>query len=1118
MSSEQDDTTPQQTGPDQGARAVRRCGPRKRAIVARAALWMVFWVALLTGSLVWGGVALLGKPLNAPDWLRAEIEARLARQMPGYELSFSEMTLYVQSDLRPEIALEDVELRQAETGRLLLELSHADIKIARRAIFEGRLQPRSVSVAGVFLRLRRGADGALDLAFGDGLGEAGIGLNGLIEKIDDFVYQPQFAALREIEINAVTLQFQDARARRSWTVDGGRLALSRESEILQMRGDFALLSGRSYAATLEVFGESAIGSNAVSLGVSVTDVASGDIASQSAALAWLGVLRAPISGSLRTSFHEDGRLGPLSATLSIGEGVVQPSDATRPIPFTSARSYFTYDPAEETLRFNEIAVVSDWINATGDGSAVLEGTDSGLPSSLQGQVSLAGISANPVGLYDAPQTLTSAALDFHLALDPFVLRIGRLALSDTGQTLRARGRVEAAPEGWDISVMGQLDEIAPDRLLGLWPAGFKPKTRDWVATNVLDGRLRNMAVRLRAYPDGAAPDLFVSAEVAEARVRFMKTLPPVTDASGLLQFENNRLAVSVDSGTLTAKEGGALDVAGTVFTIPDVRVRRGPAQVQLKAAGPVHAALWVLNQEPMRALDKAGRPVDLAHGRVQASGQIDFPLKKKPAPGEVSFAVAGRGFGVSSRQIVPGKPLAAKALSFTASNRHLRIEGAGTLAGVPFDGSWETGLGPGAAEAGSQVVADVTLSQETLDTFNITLPPGSVSGQGQGRLELALAKGRPPEFSLTSDLAGLGLRLDAIGWSMGQARTGTLAIDGVLGKPVRVDSLALSGPGLDLEGRLTLRESGGLQSLAITRLRAGSWLDAPVTLTGRGRGSAPAVQVSGGRIDMRNAPFTSTSGSGGGTSVRGGAVPGPLTLAPDRLQLTDGIVLTDFRGDFALSGGMKGNFTARLNGGVPVRGSVSPTGKGSRFVIKSEDAGAVLRDAGLLKNMHGGTFHLKLLPTGAAGTFDGELDIRDTRIRNAPVMADLLNAISVIGLLEQLGGQGISFPEVEARFRLTPKQVILTRSSAVGPSMGISLDGYYDLASQTMDMQGVLSPIYVVNFVGQLFSRKGEGLFGFNFNLRGKASAPKITVNPLSALTPGMFREIFRRPPPKVPG
>ncbi|WP_323764231.1 DUF3971 domain-containing protein [Marinovum sp.] len=1107
MSSENQEQT------DAGKRVRRgaRPGPRKRMIVARAALMMVFWVAVLSGALVWGGLSLLGRPLNAPDWLRAEIETRIARQLPGYELSFSEMTLFVHSDLRPEIALEDVELRQAGTGRVLLELSHAEVKIARRSLYQGRLQPRSISVAGVFLRLRRGADGAFDLALGDGMGKAGIGLNGLISQIDDLLYQPQFAALAEIEINAVTLQYQDARARRNWTVDGGRIALSRERDILQLRGDFALLSGRSYASTLEVFGESAIGSDGVSLGIAVTDVPSGDIASQSAALAWLGVLRAPISGALRTSFQEDGRLGPLSATLSIGAGVVQPSDATRPIPFTSARSYFTYDPAEDTLRFNELAVVSDWINATGDGSAILEGADSGLPSSLQGQVSLSGISANPVGLYDAPQTLTSAALDFHLALDPFVLRIGRLALSDTGQTLRARGRVEAAPEGWDISVMAQVDEIGPEQLLGFWPAGVKVKTRAWIAENVREGRLRNLALRLRSTPAAAAPELFLSVEVADVTVQFMRTLPPVTGASGLLQFEDNRLAVSVDRGVLQAGEGGTLDAAGTVFTIPDVRVKPSPAQVQLAAAGPLKAALWVLNQAPMYALDKAGRPIDIAEGRVQATGQIDFPLQKKPPKGSVRFAVTGRGFDISTGKIVPDKVLAADHLRFSASNDHLRIEGPGTLAGVPFDGHWQTPLGPGAAEAGSRVVADVALSPEALETFNVALPPGSVSGRGSGRLELALVKGRPPAFSLTSDLAGLGLRLDAIGWSMGPRSTGKLALAGVLSKPVRVDSLALNAPGLDLEGRLTLRETGGLQSLAISRLRAGDWIDAPVTLTGRGRGVAPAVQVSGGRIDMRNAPFTSTRGSGGG-----GTGAGPLVLAPDRLQITDGIVLSGFRGDFALSGGMLGEFQARLNGGVPVRGSIQPTDKGSRLVIKSDDAGAVLRDAGMLKNMHGGSFHLKLLPTGAPGTFDGELDIRDTRIRNAPVMAELLNAISVIGLLEQLGGQGISFPEVEARFRLTPKQVILTRSSAVGPSMGISLDGYYDLASKTMDMQGVLSPIYVVNFVGQLFSRKGEGLFGFNFNLRGQASAPKISVNPLSALTPGMFREIFRRPPPTL--
>jgi hypothetical protein len=55
-----------------------------------------------------------------------------------------------------------------------------------------------------------------------------------------------------------------------------------------------------------------------------------------------------------------------------------------------------------------------------------------------------------------------------------------------------------------------------------------------------------------------------------------------------------------------------------------------------------------------------------------------------------------------------------------------------------------------------------------------------------------------------------------------------------------------------------------------------------------------------------------------------------------------------------------------------------------------------------------------------------------------------------------------------------------------------------------------------VNGIGAIFTRKGEGLVGFNYNLRGTSSDPKVQVNPLSIFTPGMFREIFRRPPPEI--
>jgi len=100
---------------------------------------------------------------------------------------------------------------------------------------------------------------------------------------------------------------------------------------------------------------------------------------------------------------------------------------------------------------------------------------------------------------------------------------------------------------------------------------------------------------------------------------------------------------------------------------------------------------------------------------------------------------------------------------------------------------------------------------------------------------------------------------------------------------------------------------------------------------------------------------------------------------------------------------------------------------------------------------------------------------------------------------------------------LTPSQIILAQGSAVGPAMGLSMDGYYNFANSMLDMQGAISPIYMVNLVGQpIAARKGEGLIAFNYNLSGPIDDMKVSVNPLSALTPGFFREIFRRPAPKL--
>ena len=158
----------------------------------------------------------------------------------------------------------------------------------------------------------------------------------------------------------------------------------------------------------------------------------------------------------------------------------------------------------------------------------------------------------------------------------------------------------------------------------------------------------------------------------------------------------------------------------------------------------------------------------------------------------------------------------------------------------------------------------------------------------------------------------------------------------------------------------------------------------------------------------------------------------------------------------------------------------------------------------------GGALDMTLTPRSQSGHYDGRVTIRDVRVRNASVLAELLNAISVVGLLEQLNGQGLVFNQVEGEFLLTPQLVDLRRGSATGASLGVSMTGVYQSGSRQLAMEGVISPVYLLNGVGAVLTRRGEGVFGFNYRLRGTADALEVAVNPLSILTPGMFRNLFR--------
>ncbi|MEX0368487.1 MAG: AsmA-like C-terminal region-containing protein, partial [Ruegeria sp.] len=620
----------------------------------------------------------------------------------------------------------------------------------------------------------------------------------------------------------------------------------------------------------------------------------------------------------------------------------------------------------------------------------------------------------------------------------------------------------------------------------------------------------DLDVALRDAP-GSPPVAYAGFAYQDARVRYVKTLPPIEGARGSASLLDNRFVVSVDQGRVAAPQGGVIDVGGSSFIIPDVRARQGvPAVVRLQTSSTVTAALSLLDQPPLNVMDRAGLSPTLADGRLTAAGTLAFPMKKGMTPAEVEYDATGTARSVLTTRLIEGRRLAADTLRVVASNTGVQVSGPGTLDGVPFDVTWSQAIG-GGPQPGT-VEGTVELSERTIDALDLGLPPGLVSGRGTGNITIGLPVGAgPPSFALSTNLRGVRLVAQPLGWSKSAATPGSLVVEGVLGPAPRVDRLVLDAPGLQAQGAITVNPGGSLARARFSNVRVGQWMNGPVDLVGRGPGAPPAVNVRGGTLDLRAADF---GGAGAGTGGQQGG--GPLNLTLDRLQITDTIRLDGVSGQFDMTRGLDGAFAARVNGGTPIRGQVLPQNGRSAIRITSDDAGGVAASAGILKQARGGSLSLTLLPVGSA-SFDGSLAVKETRIQDAPAIAALLNALSIVGLLEQMGGSGIHFQDVEATFRLTPSTMTLTQASATGPSMGLSMDGVYDVAGGNLDMQGVISPLYLINGIGSIFTRRGEGLIGFNYRLRGPAANPRVQVNPLSALTPGMFREIFRAPAPDLP-
>ena len=156
------------------------------------------------------------------------------------------------------------------------------------------------------------------------------------------------------------------------------------------------------------------------------------------------------------------------------------------------------------------------------------------------------------------------------------------------------------------------------------------------------------------------------------------------------------------------------------------------------------------------------------------------------------------------------------------------------------------------------------------------------------------------------------------------------------------------------------------------------------------------------------------------------------------------------------------------------------------------------------------------------GTKSGTLWARDFTVLGDQVVNDVLTDPSSEAVL---GGQGkkqvtrssIDFKQLRAPFSVGGGKFHLKDAYMNGDQLGATMRGTVDFKSQTVDLGGTYVPLYGLNSAFRaipilgpvLGGRQGEGLVGITFAIKGSLDDPSVLVNPMSVMTPGIFRQIF---------
>ncbi|MES2292179.1 MAG: AsmA-like C-terminal domain-containing protein [Pseudomonadota bacterium] len=756
--------------------------------------------------------------------------------------------------------------------------------------------------------------------------------------------------------------------------------------------------------------------------------------------------------------------------------------------------------------------------------------DKGTLASISAGLASSRIVLDMPGVFAQGVGFQSLQIDGDYQFASRMFDIKRASLTAPAFALSANGSITLGAEGQapGLALNGKLAPLPVRTLLRYWPLPVVSGARDWIAANIFAGSLGPLTfeshIPVGLLDQEVLPDDAVKLNFPMTGVEgsYVQGLTHVTGVSGNATLLGDTFTADFNSGHV-----GNLQVRGGHALIPNLHTHGTVGQFTVHVDGQMPEIMTLIDMQPLGYPTRFG--IDPKQTKGSASTDLSFqvPMLQDLAVEAVGISVKAQ---VSDFAVTLGRlKLANGAVNFDIDNSHLHQTGTVSLADARFAIDWQEDFRttqPVTTRINAKgVMTDVARQTLNIGLQNILTGPVPVTADMQGH------RGQLTTADVTLDLTNSALAIPILhlGKQAGQAAAGHVTVNFASGDMIRDEAIRITGPNVAANGVASFDRSGSLSVLNFASVKMGALNDLSFVLTRTAAGDDYVLRGHSmdGSLIGRN--VGDTGGASGNQSPRDDTPTGPFHIDAklDRLAMRDGVAIAPFNLDLAGVGNKPSALT--LSGGIgkaSISGNIETSLTGRKLTLAAGDAGQLIQGLFNFQSIKGGKLRLSATLPGrasdpdlglAAPDYQGMLDIDDFQVVNQPLLARLFSAGSLTGIGDLMGGDGISLENMNVPFSSKNNVISVHDARARGRAIGATADGYIDRPKNQIALKGSLVPAYGLNSVlgnipllgDVLVSKKGEGVFGVTYSATGNADQPKIDVNPLSVLTPGILRRIF---------